>query len=318
MTTSVFLKKSIVAATIGIATLSYAQQFDYNGISYKTINENSVETYRNNALSLKGDVIIPSQVEHNGKVYTVTKIGNDTFYNYKEITSITLPETITEIGHQSFMYCESLKTVNFPKSISKIGNSAFRFCKSLKEIVIPEQVTELNQNTFSDCTSLEKITFPKMFLKIGYWTFGQLYSLKEMRLEVSTPPILENTAFSNTPKDGVNEGKKDVIVKVPVGTKSAYEATDWKHFTIIEEGTTLSTAEREKNVSSIKLYPNPTTGMFFINSITDGKAEIHTITGQVVKVLSIKKGKNEVNITSLSTGTYYIKIGNNTFKVIRM
>ncbi len=208
MLTSVFLKKSIVAATIGITTLSYAQQFDYNGITYNMINESSVETYRNTSLSLKGEVIIPSQVEYNGKVYAVTKIGNDTFYNNKEITSITLPETITEIGHQSFMYCESLVTVNFPKSISKIGNSAFRFCRSLKEIVIPEQVTQLNQNTFSDCTSLEKITFPKTFVKIGYWTFGQLYSLKEMRLEVTTPPVLDKTSFSNTPKDGLNEGKK--------------------------------------------------------------------------------------------------------------
>lgn len=39
MTTSVFFKKSIAAAAIGVATLSYAQQFDYNGITYKMINE---------------------------------------------------------------------------------------------------------------------------------------------------------------------------------------------------------------------------------------------------------------------------------------
>lgn len=214
------------------------------------------------------------------------------------------------------MYCEGLATVNLPHSISKVGNSAFRFCSSLKEIVIPEQVTELNQNTFSDCTSLEKITFPKSFAKVGYWTFGQLYSLKEMKLEASTPPVLDKTSFSNTPKTGLNEGKKDVIVKVPVGTKSAYEATDWNYFTIIEDGT-LSVVDRKQNLSSIKLYPNPTTGVFFIESATDSKAEIYTITGQVVKMVLIKKGKNEVNITSLSSGAYYIKIGDNTFKVIK-
>lgn len=318
MTTSTLFKKVLTATAVtGVAVFSMAQEFKHGGIHYKILNENSVETFRNSSSLPQGEVIIPAQVEYNGKTYNVTKIGNATFYGAKEITSVVLPDTITEIGHQGFMYCEKMETINLPNSILKIGNSAFHFCKSLKKVVLPNQVTELPQNAFDDCNSIQTITFPKSFRKIGYWTFGQLYSLKEMILETPTPPILHELSFPNTPKDGHRVGMKEVIVRVPKGSKTSYEATDWKYFTIVEEAT-LGTQDNKVNTSvSAKVYPNPTTGIFFIETEISTTANIFSITGQMVKSVKLNKGKSQVDISHLSSGLYLVQVENITTKVIK-
>lgn len=318
MKTSTLFRKNLTATAVtGVVVFSMAQEFKHGGIHYKILNENSVETFRDRTSLPQGEVIIPAQVEYNGKTYNVTKIGNATFFGAKEITSVVLPDTITEIGYQAFMYCENMEMINLPNSILNIRNDAFRFCKSLKKVVLPSQVTELDKHIFDSCNSLQTITFPKSFRKIGYWTFGQLYSLKEMILETPTPPILHELSFPNTPKDGHRVGMKEVIVRVPKGSKTSYEATDWKYFTIVEDET-LSTKDN-KVISSVsaKVYPNPTTGIFFIETEIPTTADIFTMAGQVIKSVKLNKGKSQVDISHLPSGIYFVKVNNTTKKIIK-
>lgn len=63
------------------------------------------------------EVVIPSQIEYEGKEYNVTKIGE-----------------------MAFAYCEKLKTINIPKSVKEIGKNAFLECTQLN-YTIPEGVT---------------------------------------------------------------------------------------------------------------------------------------------------------------------------------
>lgn len=56
----------------------------------------------------------------------ITGIGDRTFYNLDEITSLTLPSTLKSIGANAFYTCSSLKgTVIIPKSVTSIGTGAF-------------------------------------------------------------------------------------------------------------------------------------------------------------------------------------------------
>lgn len=59
-----------------------------------------------------GNLILPSS--YNGR--TISKIGDQAFYNCSFITGIILPETITTIGVQSFYGCTLLESINLELS----------------------------------------------------------------------------------------------------------------------------------------------------------------------------------------------------------
>ncbi len=50
-----------------------------------------------------------------------------------------------------------------------------------------------------------------------------------------------------------------------------------------------------KNKSSV--YPNPTTGIFYLNTEMDNKASIYNQSGNFIKSVDTKKGVNEIDIT---------------------
>jgi hypothetical protein len=62
-------------------------------------------------------VIIPCKVEKNGKIYEVTSIGEEAFWNCSKLTSIEIPESVTNIGQSAFYGCKSLKTAKVPKGL---------------------------------------------------------------------------------------------------------------------------------------------------------------------------------------------------------
>ena len=74
---------------------------------------------------------------------------------------------------------------------------------------------------------------------------------------------------------------------------------------------------------NIKIYPNPTTGIFSIQSTLDEnvKVEIFDILGkQVLKTYTVGKGINNINASDLSKGVYLLKLinekGSTTQKLI--
>jgi mannan endo-1,4-beta-mannosidase len=54
----------------------------------------------------------------------------------------------------------------------------------------------------------------------------------------------------------------------------------------------------------IKVYPNPTSGMFVLESEGDGMLYLYNMQGQVVGSCSISNGNNEIHAESLSAGVY--------------
>jgi tetratricopeptide (TPR) repeat protein len=60
-------------------------------------------------------------------------LGDESFYECKELTSISLPSTIKEIGLQAFFSCPLLTTVNIPESVKEIkfDNLSFYRCPKL-------------------------------------------------------------------------------------------------------------------------------------------------------------------------------------------
>ncbi len=62
---------------------------------------------------------------------------------------------------------------------------------------------------------------------------------------------------------------------------------------------------RKNNLLST--YPNPTSGMLMINSNAQQTVTITNSYGMLVMKVNVKKGKTTINLSSLSSGMYYIK-----------
>ncbi|NCD23591.1 MAG: hypothetical protein EOL90_11735, partial [Spartobacteria bacterium] len=56
-----------------------------------------------------GEVAIPFSIE--GK--TVTRIGNQAFYNRAGLTAITIPDSVTNLGSGAFSGCRGLRSFSF-------------------------------------------------------------------------------------------------------------------------------------------------------------------------------------------------------------
>ncbi len=79
--------------------------------------------------------------------------------------------------------------------------------------------------------------------------------------------------------------------------------------------TNMGVIDSEKN--RIKLYPNSTTGIFYIEAQSAGKSELYNFNGQLVKTVDLKAGKNEIDITTLSNGIYILKLDSRSLKVFK-
>ncbi|MGL4607532.1 MAG: leucine-rich repeat protein [Eubacteriaceae bacterium] len=128
---------------------------------------------------------IPGNIWANNENYTVTDIAESAFA-YKQLTSVTIPESIISIGDYAFYY-DQLKSVVIPNSVITIGTSAFSgnplsnvilgnsiqtigssaFYKNpLTCLIIPDSVTEIGTWAFRDC-KLTNVDIPESVRSIG-------------------------------------------------------------------------------------------------------------------------------------------------------
>ena len=103
------------------------------------------------------EVIIPAAITYGHYIYEVKEIGKDAFYNYRSLTSITIPESVTSIGEGALWGCSGLTSITIPNSVTCIGNSAFSCCESLTSITIPNSVTSIGEYAFWNCSVLTSI-----------------------------------------------------------------------------------------------------------------------------------------------------------------
>jgi len=116
-------------------------------------------------------IIVPQQIEINGKAYTVTQIGDGAFSGLHQLTSVTLPSSITYIGNNAFSCCEKLVNVNLPEGLESIKIYTFDGCTSLASIELPKNLTSIGNYSFYSCQNLTSITLPSTLKTIGQEAF---------------------------------------------------------------------------------------------------------------------------------------------------
>lgn len=159
-----------------------------------------------------GNVIIPDTIGG----YTVTKIGDQAFYQNKNLKNVTLPEGVTEIGfkafagafitgikmpdtvttlgNNAFSYCINLTDVTLSKNIKVIPNNAFSFCTRLESITIPEGVEDIDISAFQSCYHLASVSFPDSLNTVGEYAFAYT-AIKNLTLPEGLEEIRSQAFF---------------------------------------------------------------------------------------------------------------------------
>lgn len=126
---------------------------------------------------LKGDVVIPSTVKIDGKVYTVTEIEERAFESCDNMTNITIPPSVTTIGAAAFRACWHLTDVEIPNGVTRIEDQVFELCLYLTSVKIPSSVTSIGNLAFRGCGRLTGVKISSNVKSIGDKAFNGCTSL---------------------------------------------------------------------------------------------------------------------------------------------
>ena len=210
-----------------------ADAVEIDGIYYNLISKAKEAEVTRNPDKYTGSVTIPESITYDGTEYSVTSIGEYSFYNCKDMTSVTIPNSVTSIGNVAFSGCDGLISLHIsdiaawcnirfggsgasnplyyaqhfylndeeitdliiPNTVTSIGYLAFAYCKCLTSVTIPNSVTSIGEAAFV-YSHLTSVTIPNSLISIGDDAFGSCTSLTSVTIPNSVTSI-GNLAFSH-------------------------------------------------------------------------------------------------------------------------
>ena len=165
----------IMASATVIEGINYS--FDSKTKTAKVAKGTGADKY-----SYSGDVVIPQYVKYKDVVYVVTAIGSGAISGFKDVTSVTIPNSVTSIDNSAFESCSGLASIVIPNSVTTIGYHAFKGCSALTTINIPNSVITISEGAFANCTSLTSVSFGKGLTTIGKSAFEGCSSLPSVTI----------------------------------------------------------------------------------------------------------------------------------------
>ena len=175
------MKRKIAILVAFLTILSMEAATNIGNINYN-LDSTNLTAAVTSGTAYSGAVVIPSTIEYNNQIYTVTSIENSAFKGCSDLILVRIPDTVVSIGYQAFYECTNLLEINLPESLTKIGHFAFYNCLRLSNITIPNSVTSIETTTFYKCTSFTSITLPDGFLTLGPSAFSTCTNLKAVSI----------------------------------------------------------------------------------------------------------------------------------------
>ena len=262
--------------------------------------------YASSDLQPKGDLVIPTTIEHESQTYTVTAIDTLAFGGCKQITSLSVPEGITAIEAAAFKDCSGITNkLVLPSTCSVLGEWAFRDCKlpdvelggvtsleeyvllgntSIKELVTGPAVKQFNLNSLRSMYDLESVVIGENVEFVSSGSFYGDNNLKTVKILAVTPPVVKLTQKDSEASDwyGYNPSPSGMDAKLIVPWSADHSILDayknaacWKQFGTIEEKSTATGIEGVQTTenNAQKILHN---GQLLI--LRDGRT--YTVTGQ--------------------------------------
>ena len=120
---------------------------NYSSVNGVLFNKNKTELIAYPIAKTGTSYTIPS---------TVKTIGENAFYQNKNLSSVTIPNSVTQIERGAFAEASKLSTVSLGNSVTSIEEYAFNKT-AIQEITIPASVTYLDPITFIATESVQKV-----------------------------------------------------------------------------------------------------------------------------------------------------------------
>lgn len=167
----------------------YGYDWESDGIYYEIIgnDDSSCEVVRGD-IPYFGEVIIPSNVTYNNKIYSVTSIGTGAFKDCFDLYSIGLPETLTTIRSDAFGNCGFLQAISIPDNVKTIDRNAFRDTY-IEVLYIGKAINNVGTKAF---TLVPEIHTTSSLEIIGDEDFEDAESLETLYVSESIQEIAKN------------------------------------------------------------------------------------------------------------------------------
>ena len=239
-----FLTFLILLFAFSVKVEAYDYDFMFEGVAFKITSSdwNTVELVKGNMI--KPDISYP-EIEHNGKVYRVTSIGNYAFQGFKSMKAYTVTKWVTTIGEFAFAGCSNLSSVYFEEGseLKIIKANAFNYCTSLTTIIFPEGLEEIGYAAFAHC-GFSEVTFPESLKVLGDYSFSSCPSLSWAPISKNVERIglapffddpemkyishnIYNPNYETLPDGSLFEIKTKTLVEYPCGAdKTSYVIPD--------------------------------------------------------------------------------------------
>lgn len=299
-------------------------------------------------LSGNNHFIVSSNVLYN--------INKDKLIRYapkKTGTTFTVPSTVVSIGRGAFHQCTNITTITIPRKVNYIGMSCFNECTALEKITVgwasPDDVSTQEGDAMffrvprADVTLRVPEGAENLYKNSATW--------KDFNI-TGYYVTLESQTITFGELAGVMVGDDDFDpgATASSGLKVSYTSSNTDVATIIDNGyikiinggTTVITASQPGNVLykaatpvsqtltvtggisgldidaavSVRLYPNPTVDILYIDSpVAVQKATLYALNGAVA--IQENNVGSKINVSTLPKGIYMLKLTTGQGEVIR-
>ncbi len=259
-----------------------------------------------NALPLNSDgtFVFDNLIKGEYTVYIIPDIEQyknylPTFYvnkvHYKRADFVSLNENINELSIQ-------LRPFNRPIGKGKIyGNISYE-STGLKDTVMAEN-------------SMNKV---KVQLKMNYATYLPvlLYNTNDEPVDWTVTDENGNYAFENIAIDSykvvTETAAAEAEIPVVLTVENAVVNAD-----LMLKSSENSTALQSPKLDVVNMYPNPVLDMLTINLKDAQEVSIYNAMGQLTMQKQLNSGSNMLDMSEMSKGVYFVKIGNSQTKLIK-
>ena len=124
------------------------------------------------------DIEIPATLDG----YTVTGLGEQSFFERTSLGSVTLGKNIQTIGEEAFYACPILKTLTINGAVTSMGKDAFADCPYLTSVTLGQNIKTIGEEAFYNCPVLDNVIIPQNVTSIGPRAFNKCTGLTTLTI----------------------------------------------------------------------------------------------------------------------------------------